>query len=838
MHKSIIYSIVILCAAPIVRAENALQVNFRELISRADLNYTEPASRSEEGQPIGNGRMGSLVWTTPSALKFQINRVDVFGQNSNTTSFPKQDSDYASGCGYVDINLVDAGEDVFTGTNFNQHLSVYDAMMTARGNGVTAHVLAWPQRDVMAVEIDDQRAVPAAVNIDLRMLRYTIQNVTGRNWELTKNHTVEYHTAEHTASSCLDVNDGRIILTQKFSEHDHYSASAVVIRVIGRDSKARYLNESIVQLSVWPGKGKFTVLIGTAAGTKPDEDVAAIAQAGVEEASSKGFDGLVAETQNWWHDFWSRGFVYMHSADGQADFVEQNYTYFIYLMGATSRGKYPPRFGGMLWYTNGDMRRWGSQYWFANTNAYYSNLMPANRIELMDPMYNLYSGMLDACALAAKQQWGAEGIWMPEINFFNGPEKLPDDIATELQELMLCKKPYDQRSAKFQWWAETKNRHNSRWNFENDGHFDHGHFVVPTKGAGIFGHCTHIMSVAARVGNHFYQRYLFTGDQTWLRERAYPVIKGAAEFYRTFPNVKKESDGKYHIHHVNNGESGWDTSDTPNEIGGMRTAFTNAIRVSKILGVDEELRGKWQDMLDNLAAAGNPGQGRRPPRPTGGDAGAPGGAAPTSREASVAQGGGNRRGGGPRPFGAFVYGGPGAIPANEPEAQLKARFLGFNALASFIDEPGIGGAQIFRNRLRLREGPGAIDAEHIGGLAAGIHSTLLDSAPEEDQPLIEVFTTQWPRSWDCAFKLLARGGFVVTSSVSGGRLDFVEILSTLGGPCRMKNPWTDSAITLYRNGAKSESLTGQVLTFETGKGELILMLRADSAFKQRAIPQR
>src|SRR5207244_11017440 len=109
-----------------------------------------------------------------------------------------------------------------------------------------------------------------------------------------------------------------------------------------------------------------------------------------------------------------------------------------------------------------------------------------------------------------------------------------------------------------------------------------------------------------------------------------------------------------------------------------------------------------------------------------------------------------------RPLGAFVYGGPGAIPANEPEAHLKSRFLGFNALGSFIDVPGIGGAQIFRNRLRLREGPGAIDAEHIGGLSAGIHSTLLSSTDDEaGKPLIEVFTATWPRSWDCAFELLA-----------------------------------------------------------------------------------
>src|SRR3954471_21234956 len=90
-------------------AAGAEKIDLQALVSRADLDYDKPASRSEEGQPIGNGRMGSLVWTTASALHFQINRVDVFGQDSSTTSFPKQDSDYASGCGYVDVNVASAG---------------------------------------------------------------------------------------------------------------------------------------------------------------------------------------------------------------------------------------------------------------------------------------------------------------------------------------------------------------------------------------------------------------------------------------------------------------------------------------------------------------------------------------------------------------------------------------------------------------------------------------------------------------------------------------------------------------------------------------------------------
>jgi hypothetical protein len=815
----------VLVVMPALGAEPAvkgvLNVDYHSLVSRADLDYDSPATRSEEGQPVGNGRMGSLVWTTPSAVHFQINRVDVFGQDSYTTSFPKQDSDYASGCGYVDINVVDSGDDVFAGGSFRQHLSLYDALMTARGNGVTARVLAWPQRDVIAVEIDDRRDPPAAVNIDLRMLRYAIQGITGKNFELAKNHTVEVHTAEHTAASKLDIRDGRIILTQQFHEGDFYDASAVAIGVTGRTSKARYLNESTVQLSTAAGKGKFTILIASAASMKRDDDVAAAALKELDAAAAKTFDALAADTQTWWHDYWSKAFVYMHSPDGQADFVEGNYTYFLYVMGSSSRGAYPPRFGGMLWYTNGDMRRWGSQYWWANTNAYYANLMPANRLELMDPLFSMYSGMLDACVLAAPQQWGSQGLWIPEITFFNGPEKLPDDIAAELQELMLAKKPYEERSTKFGWWAETKNRHNARWNFLGDGHWDHGHYVVPTKGAGIFGHCTHILSDAARIGNLYYQRYLFTQDQDWLRDRAYPIIKGAAEFYRNFPNVVKSDDGKYHIQHVNNGESSWDTSDTAGEIVGMRTAFSTAIKASKELGIDDDLRSQWQEIYDHLAPAGNPGRGRRPPSAdAGGPANRPA-AAPGANAANRPRGGS----GGNRPFGSFVYGGPGAIQANEPEAQLKSRFLGFNALGSFIDTAGIGGAQIFRNRMRLREGPGAIDCEHIAGLSMGIHSTLLNSTPDDDgQPLIEVFGSAWPRSWDCAFQLLARGGFLVSSAVKDREIESVEINSQLGGSCRIKNPWPQSEVTLYRNGVKAETLSGDLLSFDTAKGESLLLV--------------
>src|SRR5688572_10261353 len=81
----------------------------RELIAHGDLRYPGATERSEDGLPLGNGRMGSLVWTTPTSVRLQINRVDVQSISGTTTSFFERHSDYMGGCGFVEIDLGAAG---------------------------------------------------------------------------------------------------------------------------------------------------------------------------------------------------------------------------------------------------------------------------------------------------------------------------------------------------------------------------------------------------------------------------------------------------------------------------------------------------------------------------------------------------------------------------------------------------------------------------------------------------------------------------------------------------------------------------------------------------------
>ena len=836
-----------------------LSPDFRALVSRADLHFTKPVERSEEGQPIGNGRMGSLVWTAPSALKFQINRVDVFAENRATNSFPERHTDYGSGCGFVDIDFVDYGPDVFTPPEFDQHLSVYDALVTATGNGVSARVLAWHARDVIAVEIDDRRPQPLAIKADLRMLRCAIQYLEGENYALATRHSVKLVTRNHSATCALAIRNGRTILTQEFREGDYFNSSAVAIGIVGRPAKANFAGDATVRLAAAPGRGRFTILIASASSFDPKVDIAAQALGELEAAAREGFDSLAALNRTWWHDFWSRSFVRLESADSAANEVERNYTYYLYVMGASSRGKYPPRFGGMLWFTNGDMREWGAQHWWANTSCDYNALVAVNRPELMTPCFSMYSGMYDAAALAARQQWGSQGIFIPETVFFDGLEPLPDDIAAEMRDLYLMRKPWEERSQRFREHAEPKPPHNSRWNWKDKGKWVDGRWIVHDKGCGPFGQVSHILSSQAKIAHLYWQHYQHTQDLSFLRDRAYPMLKGVAEFYRHFPNLRKEADGRYHIHEVNNHEPVWGARDTQEEISGMYGILPAAIRAAEILDMDAGLRNAWRDLHRNLAplATNVAPDSPRPRKPGGPELWIAG--LPPVRHGNIAALGlvpalfydlctvesadATMR----RIANATFDAAHPQITAGTPvnvlnrDATVAAHLGRANAIRymlpnqlrclapdhDFCDWKGGGGTAVLANRMTLREGPGAIGVERIGRVAEALHAALLQSGPPEPggDPVLHVFPA-WPKEWNAQFTLSARGGFLVTSSSAREAVEFIEVLSRAGQECQVRNPWGEGAIDLYRKGTRAETLRGSMVTFATQRDETIVMVPA------------
>jgi len=146
--------------------------------------------------------------------------------------------------------------------------------------------------------------------------------------------------------------------------------------------------------------------------------------------------------------------------------------------------------------------------------------------------------------------------------------------------------------------------------------------------------------------------------------------------------------------------------------------------------------------------------------------------------------------------------------------------------AENCDDVGAGesGLRPLRNRLMLREGPGAIECQRLGNAINATCKALLQSVPDSPgkEPVNYIFPA-WPKEWDAQFTLAARNAFLISASQVNGQVEFVEIQSGKGGQCLVQNPWPGKELTVYRNGKQSRNMTGNVLTLTSKVGERITL---------------
>ncbi len=104
---------------------------------------------------------------------------------------------------------------------------------------------------------------------------------------------------------------------------------------------------------------------------------------------------------------------------------------------------------------------------------------------------------------------------------------------------------------------------------------------------------------------HLYEHYEYTGDKKFLRDTAYPLMKGAAEFYLS---IMTEKDGKLILCPGTSPENGFEyEGDECNvsvysemSMSICRDLFSNIIKASKILGADKEFAQKLKETMDRF----------------------------------------------------------------------------------------------------------------------------------------------------------------------------------------------------------------------------------------------
>jgi hypothetical protein len=139
-----------------------------------------------------------------------------------------------------------------------------------------------------------------------------------------------------------------------------------------------------------------------------------------------------------------------------------------------------------------------------------------------------------------------------------------------------------------------------------------------------------------------------------------------------------------------------------------------------------------------------------------------------------------------------------------------------------------------RNRMSLMEGYQGMGGQRLGNAMEGLVLAMCRATPPgpAGETVIRVFPA-CPKQWDAQYTLLARGNFLVTSSIKKGVIEFVEIQSQSGGDCRLRNPWGEKTkVTVYKNSSKFKDMDSSLLTFETQKGDNFVIVEEDSSPQQ------
>ena len=804
--------------SPLQSAAAGSRIDCRRLVSRADLLSDRPPAAPVEGHPIGNGRMGTLVWTTPGTVEFQVNRVDVFAVNRKTAGarFPGP-TDYGGECARVSVGV--GGDPFRDGPAFAQRLSLHEARATVSGENVRAECWVAAEDDVLVVTLTDGRESSSPIDVTLAVWR-----------------APEVRHDSHVASYAFREGAGGVDVVQTFRESEHYCSSAVAVRAPGPSTQVTAADERSRTLRLPAARGTRTILIASAASWDECTDAASAAERVLDAVSTPAaLEALEKRHTQWWHAFWQRTYVEIGSPDGSGERAANDRTLFLYHMAATSRGAYPPKWNGSIFLTNGDARDWGSQFWLWTTEMLYWPLHAAYASDLADPFFDMYCRRFPALETAARQRWNAAGIFVPETMPFDGPTTLPEEVATEYREIFL-----DGKSS-----AAMSPELTARCRF--DQHLATLLYTGAETGcdSGVYSWISHLASSAAELAVHAWWRYRYSGDIAWLRSHAYPLLRGVAEFYRSY--ARKSQDGRWHVHGTNAHEDFWGVTDGIMDLAAIRGTVPLAIRAAELLGVDPDLREQWAAFLDRLA-----------PYPLGAD--------PRAKALS----------GGTLADDAWAAGYKGAIDGshNPEDVQLTpifpfedwtletsdeavgvvarrtlelaprhSRVLAGESLNTAIRSPiaavraGAGeelpailacyraafapienGFSLFE---QTTPGYQAQSIEHLGLLTMILQEALLQSvAPRPGEPeVIRVFPA-WPHDWDAEFRLLARGGFLVSATMCRGHIEAVEIESRRGEECRLRNPWARPCRVETRNGSPCERLAAAngLVRFPTSGG--------------------
>lgn len=468
----------------------------------------------------------------------------------------------------------------------------------------------------------------------------------------------------------------------------------------------------------------------------------------------------------WWEDMWNRSYV-----DTGDTLLNRQYLTSVYLL-ASAHSEHSPACGGMygVWNMEDDVKYHGDIHLNYNSQGGFYSVFSANRPEIALPFLRLLTRMIPEGRRRAREDMGGvhpslagkscRGILFPVSLLGTGRFYGP-------------------------YWQQTMD----------------APFSVPL----------------------FSWYYEYTGDLGFLRREAYPYIRECGDFYEDYLQKETLDDGNYRYTIVTGEhENSWDLN-PPSDLAFVWQTFTLLLKYSETLGVDEERRALWQDIVEHL-----PDYKVILPQHE------PNGGKPVFAKNEAGW-----------DLPAHVIQLHACYPCEQINLQSNPKILdiarhtlfyygvsqqGFTetmnelGLSAFVMGARIGfDADILLDKMRIlcrRADKNLLihDDNHCLEKAAVIetlHSMMLQIVNGE----LYLFPC-WNRTPASFTRLRTKGAFLVSSATDGREVLPFTIVSERGNCCKVRNPWPGRRVNVHCNGKRIDTRTaeqGFCFTTEAGK---------------------
>ena len=488
----------------------------------------------------------------------------------------------------------------------------------------------------------------------------------------------------------------------------------------------------------------------------------------MERLAAIGDDELIRGHRQWWQKFWSRSQLSVPDAA-----LERLWYTELYKLGCNARQDGHPMSIMGVW--NPDWRIppcYGDLHHNLETQMNYWPIFGSNHLELAQPLYDLLVQELPRFEESCRTFFGWDGAYLP-ANM--------DNIG---------------QGVGFMWFP---------WNLQ--------------------------VGVGAWLAQHFWWHYLYSGDEEFLQDKAWPFMEAVGRFWLGF--LEEEEDGQLHVPLSFSPE--YDDvvrkgRDSAFDLALVRFLFTTIIEAAARLKMDGSVTAPYQEALAALAPlpidetgiqvyAGKPLEVSHRHfshlmaiHPLGilnveGD---------DVDRALIDTSLSHLRQIGTGNWSGWSWAWMALIACRALRANTAHAMLRF-----YTDHV------ILRNTLQVSvdwKKTGFYTAEHglintleAGtGAAAAVMEMLLQSWGEK----IRLFPCM-PEEWrEASFETMrAEGAFLVSAAYADGVTRWARIISKAGRRCKVHNPWGEEEVTLCcLDDGREEKLSGAELEFDTATG--------------------